>query len=246
MSTSRILIVEHEHSTIKQLKEGLTQWGYHVIGVATSLQAAKQLYQQERPHLTLINLHLNGYGEGVKLAHFIREQKRTSSIIYLASDLNREEIKLIKPTLPAGFLMVPLRPDLLYANVEIALNRSTEVDSVIKLTSGDDNYLLSPSDILYLEADHIYVQVHTTAGQKILQRRSLTDLLEQLPAEQFVRTHRSFAVNIGQLSRWNKQYVYVHGKAVPLSRGRRKEVLAILVTTAESKQPLTRYNLSAK
>lgn len=231
MQTFKILIAENDIASAEEIKKHLTQWGYQVVSIATSRREAEQLYRHEQPDLTLINMHLKSYGAGVELAHFIRRQAQSGPFIYLASALNRQEIELVKPTLPAGFLSKPLQPELLYANVEIALLRYSAQQPavpVLTLSEGDNHHILPLTNILYLEADHVYVQVYTADGEKILQRRSLTDLLEQLPAGQFVQTHRSFVVNIEQLNRWDKQYVYVRDQAVPLSRGRRKEVLAAL------------------
>lgn len=238
MSTFRILIAEHETTTVSRIEKQLCQWGYNLVYQATSRSEAEQLYKLKKPDLTLINMHLRRYGEGIQFAHFIRRRTHNHPIIYMAEDLDRRQLELAKPTLPAGFLFKPIQPDLLYANVEIALHKFASqpaVGPVLMLNDGEESYPLPVNSILYLEANHVYVQVHMTNGQKILQRRALSDLLEQLPPTQFIQTHRSFAVNIKELTRWDKQHVYVDGRAVPLSRGRRNEVLNTLAEVVSSR-----------
>jgi len=63
---------------------------------------------------------------------------------------------------------------------------------------------------------------------EVVQRATLKEMIDQLPEGQFVQTHRSYAVNISQVSSWDQDYLYVQEYKVPMSRGRRREVLALL------------------
>ena len=62
----------------------------------------------------------------------------------------------------------------------------------------------------------------------VIQRSSLKDLLGQLPPDQFIQTHRSFAINIKRVSHWDTEYIYFNDKEIPVSRNRRKEVFSLL------------------
>ncbi len=61
------------------------------------------------------------------------------------------------------------------------------------------NVIMVP-DIIYLQADGDYVQIHT-AGGKYLKEQTMKYLQDNLPAAQFVRVHRSFIVNIEYIAR---------------------------------------------
>ncbi|MEZ4993324.1 MAG: LytTR family DNA-binding domain-containing protein [Saprospiraceae bacterium] len=122
------------------------------------------------------------------------------------------------------------------AQIEIALHhfRRTSEPKPLFTPPADnhlDNILLT--NILYLQSDHVYVQIHTTEGDKVLHRSSLTEILRHLPPMRFVQTHRSFAVNIHKLSHWDDRYVYVQEQAIPLSRSRRRKVLSTVRKVTE-------------
>lgn len=78
------------------------------------------------------------------------------------------------------------------------------------------------ADVLYLEADGHYCQVHT-ADKKYLVRTSMTELTKRLPEDLFLQTHRSFLVNTEKVESVDLQEsVIIFGKKqVPMSKRNR-------------------------
>ncbi|MDR0824657.1 MAG: LytTR family transcriptional regulator DNA-binding domain-containing protein [Prevotella sp.] len=94
-----------------------------------------------------------------------------------------EEIKLGKPS----------------ANIEkvgfIAVKNGQKIDVVLI------------SEIIYLQAEGDYVMIHSTKG-KFLKEQTMKSFESMLPADKFVRVHRSSIVNIGyiaQIELYDKQ-----------------------------------------
>lgn len=71
------------------------------------------------------------------------------------------------------------------------------------------------SRILYLEAKGNYTALHLTDGRQLLLCRHLGDMDRLLPADRFVRIHRSFIVHLKHVARYIRNK---HG-AVVLSNG---------------------------
>jgi two-component system LytT family response regulator len=89
--------------------------------------------------------------------------------------------------------------------------------------------------IRYLEAADDYVKIHTADGVH-LKNKTLGYYEQSLPAEQFVRTHRSYLVNIQEITRIEPYEKESHlallksGARVPVSRSgysRLREVLGL-------------------
>ncbi|UYZ57619.1 LytR/AlgR family response regulator transcription factor [Hymenobacter latericus] len=70
-------------------------------------------------------------------------------------------------------------------------------------------------DILYLEAAGNYV-TFVLAGKSILTRMTINELVDLLPAQRFVRVHRSFIVAKDRIDRIERHQVSIGGKWVPL------------------------------
>lgn len=73
-------------------------------------------------------------------------------------------------------------------------------------------------DIKYLESQHEYVKIHLINNAPVLTQITLKGIEEQLPAEQFMRVHRSFIVNLKRVSVIERNRIVFDGKVyIPVS-----------------------------
>ena len=83
--------------------------------------------------------------------------------------------------------------------------------------------IIALAEIHRLEADGDYVKIHTAQGA-FMKKQSLQSYAAQLPADQFVRVHRSHLLNLAELSRIDRYKKNEHlaltkqGNKVPVSR----------------------------
>ncbi len=83
------------------------------------------------------------------------------------------------------------------------------------------------SDLLYLKTEDNYTLVFTNLGKFII-RLQLHQILEKLsgfPA--LVRTHRSYSVNINNISSFNDEEIMVGAQSLPLGRSYKKDFLQV-------------------
>ncbi len=62
---SRIMIVEDEYIVAADLEAKLTKLGYQVIGTAASGDEALSLAEEQRPHIVLMDIQLQGTMSGI-------------------------------------------------------------------------------------------------------------------------------------------------------------------------------------
>jgi Response regulator of the LytR/AlgR family len=79
-------------------------------------------------------------------------------------------------------------------------------------------------DILYIESLKDYIRVKTTTDS-LVSYQSLTSITEKLPADKFLRVHRSFTIAIDKVSVIQGSYLEIGDKLIPISREHRQEVL---------------------
>ena len=99
---------------------------------------------------------------------------------------------------------------------------------------GEDEYLflkvdrkfvkVFTNDILYIESLKDYVKVKTKTDAWV-SYQSLSAITEKLPAEKFIRIHRSFTIPIDKVNIIEGNCVEIDGKLIPISREQRQEVL---------------------
>lgn len=110
----------------------------------------------------------------------------------------------------------------------------TNLVPIISAGSGNDNNAeaLSPfiyfrvnrkmvkvliNDILYVEGLNDYVKI-ITAGKTIITKHLLASLEEMLPAQRFVRIHKSFIVSVNKIDSFNADAVEIARKEIPVGR----------------------------
>ncbi|CCG98194.1 putative response regulatory protein [Fibrella aestuarina BUZ 2] len=83
----------------------------------------------------------------------------------------------------------------------------------VKTGFEDEKVLLD--DLLYVEADGNYLTL-VLPTRKLLTRQTLTDLMQQLPPDRFVRVHRSYCVAVDKITKLARQEITVAGYVVPI------------------------------
>jgi len=79
-------------------------------------------------------------------------------------------------------------------------------------------------DVLFIESLKDYIRVITKSGSYI-SYQSLTSITEKLPANKFVRIHRSFTIAIDKVNSIDGNCVEIEGKLIPISRDLKQDVI---------------------
>lgn len=78
--------------------------------------------------------------------------------------------------------------------------------------------LVKYADIIYIESVGEYVRLHLTTGSSIMTLLRLKNIESALPADRFMRVHRSYIVNLGHVTGYARGRVYLDNEEyVPIS-----------------------------
>lgn len=226
-----VLIVEDEVLIADMLERYLFKKGYKIVGKAISYQEALNILEEEEVDLALLDIRLNGPETGIDLAKYIQEFYPTLGYIYLTSQMDQQNIEAAKVTLPLAYLSKPIQKESLYATIEMASYKknSVEKDKYLQIQLGTEYEKILKDDILFFEADHVYVKLYLEGKkQPHLLRQTLKELSSLLSPQKFQRAHRSFLVNLEKVERWNRSSLYIKEYEIPISRSKKEQFLAIL------------------
>ena len=96
----------------------------------------------------------------------------------------------------------------------------------ISVRSNRRNVIIQLSDITYIESLGDYVKIHNS-NNSIVTKEKISSLGERLP-DSFVRIHRSFIVNRGRISGFNKESVELENMSLPIGRKYKKAAEELL------------------
>lgn len=100
---------------------------------------------------------------------------------------------------------------------------SVEEKDFIFLNVQKKKVKISFSDIVYVESQREYIRIVTTK-KEYLSKMSTHEIESILPANQFIRIHRSFIVSIPMIESYSAETVEVRGTSLPVGRNY-KEIL---------------------
>lgn len=80
------------------------------------------------------------------------------------------------------------------------------------------------SEIRYIEGLSEYVQIYTDK-RKIITKTSMSLMEEKLPAENFLRIHKSYIVPVNKIEAFTANTVEINGKELPIGRNFKNAVL---------------------
>ena len=84
------------------------------------------------------------------------------------------------------------------------------------------------ADVLYWQAYGNYVKVFQRDGQTLLATETMTQLEKLLPANQFVRTHKSYIVALAGITEFQATTLSIGSTALPIGDLYRKQFLIAL------------------
>ena len=175
--------------------------------------------------ILLLDVEMPGVN-GIETAKTVR---RTSSVVQIVFITGYMEYFSDGYDVSAlHYLLKPVSPEKLYSVLDRAfLSISRNIRSVLVSTPEED-IKVPMTEILYLEADNVYVAVHTE-GKVYRTRSSLFAFSEHLD-ETFLKVHRSFIVSLKQISSISRfSLTMKNGDVVPMSRGSYNAVKTALV-----------------
>jgi DNA-binding NarL/FixJ family response regulator len=118
----RILIVEDDAIVALDLRVLLESRGHMVVGIAHSAAQAIELGDATRPDIVLMDINLQGPGDGVQAADALSRHDGLA-VIFLTAYRDNATLQRALATRPHGFITKPFDADALQTAIEFALYR---------------------------------------------------------------------------------------------------------------------------
>ena len=127
------------------------------------------------------------------------------------------------------YLLKPISFERFVKAVSKLLKTAPEVShplATVLVKSGTEVHQLPLNELLFLEKDGNYLTYYLNE-QKVLARSSVADALADLP-EWFRQIHKSYAVNLRLVRRFDRESVYIGERQLPIGPSFREQVVAYL------------------
>jgi len=236
-SKVKILVVEDEIIIADNICGILEDLGYEVLAPVIEYGQAIKALDKFSPDLVILDIQLAGVRDGIDLAWKIKDDYGVP-FIFLTSNADAGTVERVKKLSPPAYLVKPFRKDDLYTSIEIALFNAQEQKSG---EQEDGNFIVKDAffiknknafskvrfdEIVYLQIDHVYVEIYTSEKKHIF-RDSFKNVLSELP-DFFFQVHRSYAINLNLLESIEQGHVIVSGVSVPLAKTNKDKLIQLI------------------
>ena len=228
MNPIKVLIVEDELIIAESIKLYLSERGHITVGMAISYEQAITLIHAKTPELVLIDIRIYGEKSGIDVAEYLNGLESKITFVILSSQYDQALVSQAAFIGASGYLTKPITKGTLWSTVEMVAQKATiqEFDNKyveVKIRKG--YHRISLNEILYIKSDHVYVEI-VCENSKFLCRYSLSELIENINHPDFVRCHRSYAVNSRKITTYTSSKIWIGEAIIPVSAKYRTSLVA--------------------
>ena len=219
----RVVICEDEILIAEHLKTIVKSFGYEVVGIAHNKKDMLGLIKRTDPQIALVDIRMEGRYDGIEIGEDVL-LNYNFPLIYITAHSDNEIIQKALKTKPAGYIIKPFKAMDIFTAMNIAMENFTasRTDNFIMIKDGYKSVKLYHYEILFLKSDNNYVEIYTDKTLYI-ERISLESMLSTINSENFMKVHRSFAVNIDHVKELKSRELIVGSHLIPVSRKYIKE-----------------------
>lgn len=243
----KVLIVDDEFLARKLLQGYVEKISdLEIVGSCSNAFEAFKIINNQKIDILLLDIHmpdLNGldFARTIKTvpaiifttaySEYALESYEVSAVDYLlkpfamprfvqAIDKARKKVDLIRGKAPSSSSAA--EPDEDDASAETLTGPSINRDFMV-VKADYRLYKINYADLLYIEGQHEYVSFYTRS-KRITALYSLKSLEESLPANKFVRIHKSYIVSIPEIQEIEQVTVTVAGVKIPIGNKYRENL----------------------
>jgi len=234
MSAIKIGIVEDEGITSEVIRLSLQKLKYKVATPAFTYNQAVQMFETEKPDLVILDIKLEEEKDGIDLAVLLKEKYKTP-FIFLTANSDNTTLERAKKVRPLAFLVKPFSQVDLHATIEIAFNnyRSTliennEKNNFVLMKVGRSFEKVNTNEILFLENDNHYFNIHFSNSESITVRASSTEMMDMLPQNNFIQISRTYIVNTDKIIKMDSSSVFIGQNKLEYKATLKEEILKMI------------------
>jgi len=225
--TIKYLIVDDDElDRLAVANEASKYASLHAVAVCTNALEAIELIHQYKPDIVFSDIEMPGTN-GIELMRALVGKIPVPIFITSHPEFALESYDLhvfdyiLKPLSAERFEKCMLRVQDFFRLRKHAMNLddlAADTDGYIIVKQGYEKHRLHHSDIIYLESMKDYTKIKTLSGQSILVLETMLSLLKQLPDGQFIRIHRSYAVNKRRVQTVSSSKIGIQGLELPVGK----------------------------
>ncbi|MBP7180201.1 MAG: response regulator transcription factor [Dysgonomonadaceae bacterium] len=244
METLNCWIVDDEPLALDLLESYINNTPFlNLTGRYSSAKSAMNALRMETPDLIFLDIQMPLIN-GLDFAQLIKDK---TSIIFTTAfkeyaidgyKVNAIDY-LLKPFSYSSFLNAVKKAltwfETVHAANSLKTNNSDKSNGIFVKADYKIIHVLF-DDILYIEGLKNYIKIYTSKQPKpIITLMGMKEIEDELPANNFIRIHRSFIVQKNKIESINKNRIMIAGREFPIGETYKQAFMALIENKSDSK-----------
>ena len=208
----KVLLVEDEEGIRTILRKIIERVDdFEVVGESGQMLEAISLFTKEKPEVVFLDIEING-GSGLECARMIADLDPKTKIIFATA--HSEFMSNAFEVYAFDYLVKPFNVERVSQTLEriktLKLSqRNEEIDKIVKYEQGLNKLLVKGkesmsfvdiNDIILVQRENSSTVIYTKQDAFIT-TASLSDIEAKLEPDQFLRSHKSYLINLSQITK---------------------------------------------
>ncbi len=208
----KVILVEDESGVRMLLRKIIEQKeGFEIVGECDNTEEAIALFTKNRAEVIFLDIEING-ASGIECAKQIADLDPKAKIIFATA--HSEYMSKAFEVYAFDYLVKPFPVDRVVQTLDRIRSFSEpegkeSLDRIIKYEKGLEKLLVKGresmrfvdiSDIILVQRENSSTVIYT-AGDSITTSASLSDIEAKLDSEQFMRSHKSYLINVSKIKK---------------------------------------------
>ena len=227
------IIIDDEPLARKGLREYIQDVDFlQLVAEFDSALKATEVLTKQKIDLMFLDIHM----PKITGIEFLRSLQHPPQVVFTTAypqyavdgfDLNVLDY-LVKPVSFDRFLKAAMKAKDMIGKMTVPGASNTNVEEYVFIKADNKLVKLFYNDILFVEALQNYVTIHT-ANKKYITYLTFKSMEESLPADQFIRVHKSYLVAASKIESIEGNCIRIGQHEIPISRTVKEEVLEKLL-----------------
>ena len=208
----KVILVEDENGIRKLLRTIIERKeGFEVVGECDNLEEAVSLFSKTKAEVVFLDIQIKG-ASGLECARIIADMEPKTKIIFATahSEYRSEAFEVYA----FDYLLKPFQVERVYQTLDRikAFSKPEEkehLDKIIKYERGLEKLLVKGKESMsFVDINEIVLVQRENSSTVIYTKKdsfttsaSLSDIEAKLDPEQFMRSHKSYLINISQITK---------------------------------------------
>ena len=218
------IAIDDEPIALLVIKQFCERKGNMVLETFSEPEVGLQQIVREKPDIVFLDIEMDNVS-GLEVARMLPPECTliftTAHAKYALDGFELDAVDFLHKPIAYGRFERADEKAMLHVGVHADSAHHSPLAEAIVVKQDYSNINIPIDDIFYVEALENYSKIFRLSGSNVIARLNIKTIHEMLPADRFVRVHRSYLIPLDRVQQFSRQEIRLEGLSRPIPVGRR-------------------------